>query len=58
MNACLQVVRYAWQYRFSQVDFDELYGRLQLLERLMKQHDASSADDLIRLAEERVSRDW
>ena len=58
MNACMQVVRYAWQYRFSQVDFDELYGRLQLLERLMKQHDASSADDLIRLAEERVSRDW
>ena len=50
------MVEYARQYKFSQADYDELYKRLQQLERLMKQHDVSSADDLLQLAEDKVRR--
>lgn len=46
-----RVVQYARLYRFSQAEYDELSKRLQQLERLMKQHDASSADELLEMAE-------
>ncbi|KAL4443668.1 hypothetical protein ABPG75_011405 [Micractinium tetrahymenae] len=46
-----QVVSYACLYRFSQAEYDELSARLQQLERLMKQHGASSADELLDLAQ-------
>ena len=52
------MVEYARQYKFSQADYDELYKRLQQLERLMKQHDVSSADELLQLAEEKVRLVW
>lgn len=46
-----QVLGYARLYRFSQAEYDELSARLQQLERLMKQHDAASADELLDLAQ-------
>ena len=57
-STAVQVVEYARQYKFSQAEYDELYTRLQQLERLMKQHDVSSADELLQLAEEKVRLVW
>ena len=45
------VERYARQYRFSQAEYAEVSERLQEVQKLMKQHDAASADELIEAAE-------
>ncbi|GAB4813044.1 hypothetical protein N2152v2_000090 [Parachlorella kessleri] len=50
-----EVVEYARQYKFSQAEYDELYKRQQQLERLVKQHDVASADELLQLAEEKAA---
>ena len=46
-----RVLQYGQLYRFSQADYDDLSARLQQLERLCKQHDATSADELLEAAE-------
>jgi DNA repair ATPase RecN len=46
-----RVLQYGQLYRFSQADYDELSARLQQIERLLKQHDATSADELLEAAE-------
>lgn len=48
------VEQYARKYRFGQAAYDSLAERLQLVERVMKQHDAVSADQLVEEAEAAV----
>lgn len=45
------VERYARRYRFSQAEYKEVSERLQEVQKLMKQHDAGSADELLEAAE-------
>lgn len=52
----VQVVAYGRAYRFSQARYDQARERLQQLERLVKQYDVDSADELLWLAEEKVWR--
>ncbi len=46
--------RYARLYRFSQADYEDVSSRLRQLERMMKEYDVGSADELIALAREQV----
>ena len=45
------VERYSRQYRFSQAEYTEVSERLQEIQRLLKQHDVGSADELLEAAE-------
>eukprot|EP00887_Chlorella_sp_A99_P005825 scaffold1.g5825.t1 len=49
------VEQWARQYRFSQAEYDEASSRLQQVERLLRQHDAASADELLSMAAARES---
>ncbi len=45
------VEQYSRQYRFNQMEYKEVSERLQEVQKLMKQYDASSADELLDAAE-------
>ncbi|KAG7672745.1 hypothetical protein KSW81_001698 [Nannochloris sp. 'desiccata'] len=45
------VARYSRQYRFNQTEYTEVSERLQEVQKLMKQYDATSADELLDAAE-------
>jgi DNA repair ATPase RecN len=45
------VEQYTRQYRFNQMEYKEVSERLQEVQKLMKQYDASSADELLDAAE-------
>jgi DNA repair ATPase RecN len=50
-DAQSSVERYSRQYRFNHMEYKEVSERLQEVQKLMKQHDATSADELLNAAE-------
>lgn len=50
-DAQTAVERYSRQYRFNQMEYKEVSERLQEVQKLMKQYDAMSADELLDAAE-------
>ncbi|CAL8460865.1 g396 [Coccomyxa elongata] len=45
-----KVAQYAQRFRFLQLEHDEVSQRLEMLDRLFKQHDCSSSDALLEVA--------